>query len=126
MKTKKTIEQIARDDGRYHPEALRFVYEGLGFTIRSSVSENADGESRHISGQCLCTGLAKLAIQKWGRLARVVLNRWNVRTTRDFGEIVYLMIRYQWMSAQEKDSIEDFDNVFDFETVFEKHFRIII
>ena len=64
-----------------------------------------------------------MAIERWGRLSRLVLNRWGVRTTRDLGEIVYLMIRHKWMTAQETDNVEDFDNVYDFEDVFEKQFK---
>ena len=78
---------------------------------------------RHITGAELAEGLADLAKQRWGRLARMVLNQWKVKTTRDFGEIVYLMIAHGWMTSQETDQIEDFDNVYDFEEVFEKQFE---
>ena len=52
----------------------------------------------------------------------MVLSQWHVQTTRDFGEIVYLMIENDWMTSQETDRIEDFNNVYDFENVFEKQF----
>ena len=119
----KTLEEIAAEDGRYDAEALRFVYEGLGATIQK-IKEAADQDQpHHITGDELASGLAKLAIEKWGRLSRMVLNHWGVRTTRDLGEIVYLMIRNQWMTAQETDRIEDFDDVYDFQQVFEKQFQ---
>jgi len=63
-------------------------------------------------------GKKKLGVEKWGQLAMLVLKTWDINTTRDFGEIVYLMIKNKWMSAQPTDSIEDFDNVYDFKTVF--------
>ena len=110
---KKNLEQIAREDGRYRPGAFRFVYEGLGYTAK-----NAAQERRHVSGQTLCKGLQKLAIEKYGRLALLVLNSWGVTTTRDFGEIVYLMIKHKLMSAQPTDSIDDFNDVYDFKTAF--------
>lgn len=115
---KKSLEIIAAEDRRYNPRAVRFVYEGLGYTSQQIVSG-----SKHIAGQALCKGLVKLAIEKWGRLAMLVLNTWGVKTTRDFGEIVYLMIKNKWMSAQPNDSIEDFDNVYDFKTVFRDEFK---
>jgi uncharacterized repeat protein (TIGR04138 family) len=126
---KKSIEQIAQEDGRYKLNAIRFVYEGLGHTVRteadeSSPSEEPGGQPHHISGQELCHGLRRLAIERWGRLAKVVLNHWGVRTTRDFGEIVYLMIRHKWMSAQPGDSIDDFNEVYDFKTAFEDQFKL--
>ena len=51
----------------------------------------------------------------------LVLNSWGIKTTRDFGEIVYLMIRHKWMNAQPTDSIDDFNDVYDFKTVFKGH-----
>jgi len=115
---KKNLETIAREDGRFSPAAIRFVYEGLGFTAKKIADE-----PRHVTGQMLCEGMGKLAVEKWGRLALLVLKTWGIETTRDFGEIVYLMIRHKWMSAQPTDSIEDFDNVYDFQTVFKEQFE---
>jgi uncharacterized repeat protein (TIGR04138 family) len=115
---KKNLEQIAAEDGRYRPQAIRFVYEGLGYTAK-----NVAEEPKHVSGRTLCEGLKKLAFEKWGRLAMLVLNTWGIKTTRDFGEIVWLMIRYEWMSAQPTDSIDDFNDVFNFKTVFKDQFE---
>ncbi len=115
---KKSLEKIAREDGRFTPRAVRFVYEGLGYTAKKILVEPA-----HVTGQTLCEGLRKLAVEKWGRLAVLVLNSWNIKTTRDFGEIVYLMIKNKWMSAQPTDSIDDFNDVYDFKTVFKDQFK---
>ena len=73
-------------------------------------------ERRHT----IAAGCAVLA------LAAMVLGYWGVHSTRDFGEIVYLLIKHQWMTSQETDTIEDFDDVFDFSTVFERDYRIEI
>lgn len=116
---KKNLEQIARADSRYSPQAIKFVYEGLSYTTKKRIAK----EARHVSGQTLCEGLRRLAIEKWGRLAMLVLNAWGVKTTRDFGEIVWLMIKHKWMSAQPTDSIEDFNDVYDFRTVFKDQFK---
>ena len=115
---KKNLEQIAKEDGRFCPAAIRFVYEGLGYTAKTLAKE-----PRHVNGQTLCEGLKKYAIEKWGRLAMLVLNNWGIERTRDFGEIVWLMIRHKWMSAQPTDSIDDFDDAYDFQTVFKDHFE---
>lgn len=114
---KKNLEQIAKEDTRYSIAAIRFVYEGLGYTAK-----NVASEPKHVSGQTLCQGLKELAVEKWGRLAMLVLNTWGIKTTRDFGEIVYLMIRHEWMSAQPTDTIDDFDDVYDFKAVFKDQF----
>jgi len=116
---KKNLEEIAKQDGRFDPKAFKFVYEGLGYTV-----ENVTSEPRHISGQKLCEGLRKLSVEKWGRLAKLVLNRWGVKTTWDIGQIVYLMIESKWMSAQPTDSIDDFNDIYDFKKVFLDEFEI--
>ena len=53
----------------------------------------------------------------------LVLESWRVKTTRDFGEIVYLLIRNNWMKAQPTDSIDDFNDVYDFKTALKVGFR---
>lgn len=118
MKDRKKLYAIAKEDGRYCPEAIKFVYEALGHTLKKIVDEPT-----HISGQTLCLGARQLAQEKWGRLAKMVLNSWGVKTTRDFGEIVYLMIEHKWMSSQPSDSIEDFNDVYDFQTVFKNEYK---
>ena len=115
---KKNLEKLAREDGRFNPNGVRFVYEGLGYTVKNIVDE-----PNHVSGQTLCEGLKQLAVEKWGRLAMLVLNNWGIKTTRDFGEIVYMMIANKWMSAQPNDSIEDFDSVYNFKSVFKEQFE---
>ncbi len=114
---KKKLDNIARDDGRYSLAMMKFVNESLSYTVR-----NMADEPGHVTGQLLCEGLKKLALEKWGRLAKLVLNSGGVMTTSDIGEIVYLMIENQWMSSRATDSIDDFNDIYDFETVFKKQF----
>lgn len=120
---KKSIEDIALEDGRFDCKAFRFVFEGLGRTVEKLKGEGVEGPERHITGAELAEGLGKLASARWGRLAKMVLGLWGVKRTRDFGDIVYLMIAHEWMSSTEGDTVEDFDDVFDFEEVFETGYR---
>ncbi len=115
---KKKLEEIAREDGRFSAAALKFVYEGLGYAAKKATTE-----PHHVTGQALCEGLKKLAVEKWGRLAMLVLNKWKIKTTHDFGEIVYLMIKHGWMSVQPTDSIDDFNDVYDFKSAFKDQFK---
>jgi len=114
LRMKKSLEQITREDGRYNPEAVKFV----SYTISKITSEH-----HHVGGQTLCEELKKLAAEKWGRLAMSVLSTWGVKTTRDFGEIVYLLIKNEWLTAQPTDSIDDFNDVYDFKTIFKDQFE---
>jgi len=118
----KSIEEIFAEDGRYPLEAVRFVREGLNHTLEHCCKPQPDGslsEPRHVSGAELCQGLRDLAQKRWGALARSVLKKWNITTTRDFGEIVFLLVNHNWMLKQPDDDIEDFDDVYDFADAFD-------
>ncbi|MCK4752606.1 MAG: hypothetical protein KAS75_04105 [Planctomycetes bacterium] len=115
---KKNLDQIAKEDGRFSPSIVKFVYEGLSYTTKKIIDEDD-----HVTGQALCEGLKRLAVEKWGRLAMLVLNTGGVKSTRDFGEIVYMMIKNKWMSAQTTDSIDDFNERYDFKTTFKDNFK---
>src|SRR4030042_785778 len=121
---KKSIEEIAKLDGRFPLRAFEFVHEGLGRTVKKSYGDDATAQGpHHITGGQLCLGLAELASEKWGRMARVVLNQLGIKSTQDFGRIVYLLVEHKWMYARPEDSIDEFKNVYDFEDIFEKNLK---
>ena len=120
----KSIEQIIREDGRYPLEAVQFVREGLNHTIQMFFPDKEPGQRQHVGGTQLCEGIRALAVNRWGLMARSVLKSWNITTTRDFGEIVFLLVNSGWMQKEDQDMIDDFENVFDFEEAFEKQFKI--
>lgn len=121
---KKSIEEIAKLDGRYSQRAFELVYEGLSIAVKENYGRDADTAGpHHITGQQLCMALAALASGKWGYLAALVLNRLGIKSTYDFGNIVYLLVEHKWMYARPQDSIDEFQNVYDFKEVFEKNFK---
>ncbi len=113
--------QAIRDDGRYAPDAYEFIHAGLAYTTRRLSRRHMVGEPEHVTGQELCEGLRDLAISRWGLLAKAVLQHWNIRRTRDFGEMVYFMIELDLMGRQDSDRIEDFDSVYDFDEAFDSY-----
>jgi uncharacterized repeat protein (TIGR04138 family) len=114
------FEQAVRSDGRYALEAFEFLHRGLELATQCKHGED-DSRSRHVSGQELCHALQALALQMWGPLAPTVLGTWNIHQTRDFGEMVYLMIRLGLMGRQDSDDITDFDDVYDFHSAFGRY-----
>lgn len=115
------VERAIRADGRYPPEAFEFLHQGLERATREQRAEGAAERSGHVSGQELCIALRRLAVERWGPLAGAVLRSWNIRGTRDFGEMVYLMIEIGLMGKQDSDSIDDFNNVYDFREAFGRY-----
>jgi len=114
------LASIKAAAGPYPLEALRFVQTGFGHTAKSSPPDSSTlvGDDQHLSGQQLCMGLADFAIDQYGMMAPVVLNRWNVQRTDDFGRIVFALIELGFFRKSPNDSIEDFRSVYDFAEVF--------
>ena len=82
-----------------------------------------DKLNRHVSGRELCWGLRDYALKRWGILARVVLESWNIKGTDDFGRIVFGFIDFDMMRSQDGDSLDDFKEVYDFIEAFDEPFR---
>jgi uncharacterized repeat protein (TIGR04138 family) len=115
------FERAVREDGRFTPEAFEFLHRGLEAAARIKYGKRAGDAPRHVTGQELSHALRLLALSRWGPLAREVLHKWNIRRTRDFGEMVYLMIDLGLMGRQDSDSIADFDDVYDFDQAFSSY-----
>jgi len=110
------VREIVGREGRYREEAYRFVL----LAVESTLSEIA--EVRHISGGELCEGLRKLAIARFGPMAKEVLNYWGVRSTGDFGAIVFHLVDARLLLKTDDDRIEDFLGVYDFDEAFERDY----
>lgn len=76
---------------------------------------------RHVSGEQLCWGIRDLAIERWGMMAPAVLRSWNIRRTRDIGDLVFSLIAAGRLQKQPTDSIDEFDSVFEFRDAFSNY-----
>jgi len=113
------LVELVRRDGRYPLEAYAFLQEGLARAARTVYGKKVETEgAHHVTGQQLCQALREEALDRWGMLARTVLEKWNIRSTMDFGNMVYLLIDHDLMQKTEDDSIEDFRDVYDFDEAF--------
>lgn len=117
------IDRIIRADGRYHPDAFRFLHEALSRAVNEVHGENAT-PGGHVTGQQLCMAIRDLAIERWGMMTRAVLHRWGIRESIDFGNMVYLMIENGVLRKNDEDSVEDFRNVFNLDRDFDISGRI--
>lgn len=123
--TRKTLEQVVQDCGRYPIEAFEFVRAGLNFTVQKIHGEEGANPDKqcHVSGQDLCQGLRQFALQRYGVMAKSVLNHWQIKRTDDFGKIVFAMVDSKLMQKTDDDELADFLNVFDFATAFDPPVR---
>ncbi|KKM44043.1 hypothetical protein LCGC14_1562110 [marine sediment metagenome] len=115
----KILEDVVREDGRYPLQAFGFLHEGLRRAVKGVHGDAGRVEGpHHVSGAQLCYALRDEALQRWGMMARMVLSRWNINSTTDFGNMVYLLVENDLMHKTEQDSLEDFRDVSDFAGVF--------
>jgi uncharacterized repeat protein (TIGR04138 family) len=111
------MDRLRRRYPSYAETAYLFILSALHFSIERL------GEPRHITGQELAEGCRDLALQRWGLMARSVLEYWGITCTRDLGEIVFALVDLGVLVKQDDDLIENFDGVYDFGEAFEVSYR---
>jgi len=121
-----TTSRAIERDARYHPNAYHFVYEALRFTQQSlnRVAEGEETEDAHISGVELLEGIREFALAQFGMMTRTVFRHWGIRSTGDFGRIVFELISRGKMSKTDRDQLSDFFDVYDFEDAFDRGYQL--
>ena len=110
------MDQLRLIEPRFQERAYLFVLAALEHCQQRLT------ERRHISGRELAEACRDLALERYGVLARQVLEHWGLTCTRDFGDIVFALVDLGLLIKQPHDSRDDFDAVFDFEAVFERDY----
>ena len=93
-------EHRAGGDGRrYGAKAYAFVYEAV---------ERAIDERRgDVTGGELLETVRDVALERFGPMAKLVLEEWGVRRTEDVGRVVYDLIEAGILCENEGDSQDD-------------------
>lgn len=107
-------EQILLRETRFERPAYDFVLDALRF------HQERLSTPRHVSGRELATAVRDLALERFGVLARLVLEHWGVRATADVGDIVFTMVDLGLLLSQPTDSRLDFLDVYEFDQAFEQ------
>lgn len=106
------VEEIILKDPRYKADAYEFVMQALSFTQHKLKRKD------HVRGQELLAGIREFGLEQYGPLAKTVFNHWGIKTTGDFGEVVFNMVENGLMGKTEEDSRADFKDVYDFDRAF--------
>lgn len=108
------MDRIRLRESRYDERAYLFVLAALEFC------QQRLPERRHLTGRELAEGCRDLALARYGVLARTVLEHWGIRSTADFGEVVFALVDTGLLMSQPQDSKDDFIGVFDFHEAFDR------
>lgn len=108
------LVELQRRNPRYAEPAYLFVLTALHRLLEGLATP------RHVSGAELAEGVRELAVERFGPLARTVLEHWGIHSTTDMGEVVFSLVECGVLIKQPGDSREDFEGLFSFDEAFEK------
>src|SRR3989338_6346055 len=95
------VEGIYEKDVRYKEDAYVFVMEALAYTQKKYK------RTRHVKGEEMLQGMKELLLNKFGPMTIPVLEHWGIKSTEDFGNIVFNLVENRELSKTEDDSIEE-------------------
>ncbi|MDX2182593.1 MAG: hypothetical protein SFW08_01290 [Gemmatimonadaceae bacterium] len=108
------MDRILLREKRYHEQAYLFLLGALEF------AQNRMTERRHISGRELAEACRDFAVERFGVMARPVLEHWGIRSTEDFGDVVFTMVELGLLVTAPGDRRDDFIGVYDFADAFQR------
>jgi uncharacterized repeat protein (TIGR04138 family) len=106
------LDRLREDNPRFHDMVYVFVLSALHHVLQGLP------EPRHISGRELVEGVRELALEKFGPMARTVLEHWGIHETGDVGDVVFALVGAGILIKQDEDTRADFERVFDFDEAF--------
>jgi uncharacterized repeat protein (TIGR04138 family) len=110
------MDRIRAREPRFHEHAYLFILQALEDCQRRLP------ERRHINGRELAGACRDLALDRFGVMARLVLDYWGVRSTTDIGDVVFTLVDLGLLMAQPTDTRDQFADVFDFDEAFEREY----
>ena len=110
------MDRIRAREPRFHERAYLFILAALEY------SQSRLAERRHITGRELAAACRDLALERYGVMARIVLEHWGIRSTADIGDVVFTLVDLGLLISQPTDRREEFADVFDFDEAFEREY----
>jgi uncharacterized repeat protein (TIGR04138 family) len=99
------MDRIRIREPRFDEQAYLFVLSAL---------EMCQAELAH--------ACRELALERYGLMARVVLDHWGISATADIGDIVFTLVDLGFLLSQPQDTRDEFVDVFDFDLAFERDY----
>ena len=110
------MDRIRLREQRFDERAYLFVLGALEYC------QQRLPERRHISGRELALACRDLALDRFGVMARMVLEHWGVRSTSDLGDVVFTLVELELLMSQSSDTRDEFADVFSFDQAFERDY----
>ncbi|MBN1425902.1 hypothetical protein JXA88_15235 [Candidatus Fermentibacteria bacterium] len=108
---------MGSDIQRQIPRAERFDTRARELVLEAL--ERVAPPRTHVSGSTVVKKVCALAQERFGIAARLVLEYWGIRSTRDIGLLVFDMVEEGVIGVSPEDSIDDFSEVVDLHEALE-------
>ena len=105
----RATEELRLTYPNYTVESFQFISDAVNYTIGKLESH------RHVSAAELLEGTRDYAYEQYGAVAPLVMAKLGLRSGRNVGEAVYLLISVNVLSASPEDSPGDFNVEFSWE-----------
>jgi uncharacterized repeat protein (TIGR04138 family) len=106
------MDRIRLRETRYDEQAYLFILSALEF------SQSKLDSRRHITAAELGEACRSLALERYGLMSRIVLDRWGLTSTSDIGEVVFTLVELGFLVKQPTDTREEFVGLYDFDSAF--------
>ncbi|MDB4908184.1 MAG: Verrucomicrobia/Planctomycetes-restricted protein [Gemmatimonadetes bacterium] len=110
------MDRIRLRESRFGEGAYLFILAALEFC------QQRLPERRHITGKELALACRDLALERYGVMARMVLEHWGVRCSSDLGDVVFTLVDLQLLMSQPTDTRDEFQDAFDFSEAFDREY----
>ncbi len=110
------MDRIRLVEPRFDERAYLFVLNALEYCQKRL------DERRHITGAELALACRDLALDRFGVMARLVLEHWGVRRSADIGDVVFTLVDLGLLMSQSTDTRDEFADVFDFDQAFQREY----
>ena len=105
----KAARELSLAYPNYTAETYQFISDAVAYTTGKLSTH------RHVSALELLEGIREYGFAQYGAVTPQVLSQMGLHTARHAGEVVYLLISVQLLSASDDDSPEDFNIDFPWE-----------
>ena len=110
------MDRIRLREQRFDERAYLFVLGALEFCQQRLPAR------RHITGGELAIACRDLALERFGVVARLVLEHWGIRSSADIGDVVFTLVELELLMSQATDTRDEFLDVFSFDQAFERDY----
>jgi uncharacterized repeat protein (TIGR04138 family) len=103
------LYELLKKDPRYPVDAYLLINDGLQLAYEQT------GRKLHITARELLAAIRKIAFDRYGLLAKVVLQSWGISSGTDIGQMIANLVNAGLLRAETIDPQEDFAAGFDLE-----------